>query len=311
MNSAINGHSPLHDAASYMLAYPLDPSLSQRRRSPDTKGERAARVVLAAWLMKGFNGRALGPAMAKRNAFDGKIDLPKKEYKAAASCARLHLLEDGRSLDLRMAYLRLIMNRVTSPKVVFSFMLRAGFAACEAQTYLDLLEDEELWEGVKEAIEAFAAEDVRADLTFSPAVVRQQAVELRALAAQAAKAVRYKLRFIVQSNAFEYGDLENDLFKRAISRYYFARPYMSRAHALGYARAALSSGVQDAISYWTNPDRARLRETAGGWESTVVAFDSGDFDLLNSKDLSAMPSSSKKGSGTLGSTFSLIETNVP
>lgn len=315
MKYNLAGHSPLHDAACALLSYPRTPSLHMKRSvDADSPAMRAIRVSLAGWIMKAVDGRMIINTVRERYDIDSLLRLPTtKAKKDAASAARQTLFRDGRSLDLKLIYLRLILNYVTDERIVRRVMSRAGFAACEAQTYIDLVNDEKLWAGVRNHLKtSFSDKKIRNELTLSPAEIRQQAQEdfsHHNLRKQAVKQANHKLRFIARSNNIEIDDLAQDLLVRAMSWYYVARPFKTRLHSVNYARAAISSGVQEIIEVWTKEDVARLRETRTGWESVVVSLDALASGLGNSKILSTTSFDddhlSVAGSGCLSSTLAL------
>lgn len=279
----LKSFSPLADALSPLVA---------RYGTPETGARtRQAHVAMLAWLLRGMHGRYLPAHMKaafhvstdrkasrRARAAQASTDAPKHvDYRAFVtdvSSARETLMRDHRAASLKLFSLRLMINSISSPRQVRKEMSLAGFSCHEANAYCDLLRDAALWPGMRTTLTSLGDADVRADLVLDPSLLRRQAgedIERHGLLRTAAQAVRRKLRFVTQTGVVGPEDLQGDLIERGVLWYTHVRPLVCRAHAVNYARTAVTSGVQDLITHWTSEERARLVETTSGWESRVIS----------------------------------------
>jgi hypothetical protein len=79
-----------------------------------------------------------------------------------------------------------------------------------------------------------------------------------------------KLSFIAKGNRFENKDLASDLLMRGVQAYYWVRPFYNKLHAINYACHAMDGWSKCLIKHYTDPQRARIVESGGGYENTVT-----------------------------------------
>lgn len=201
--------------------------------------------------------------------------------------ARSTLFSSFSSTRLKLATFKAIVKRVVNKQEAECLFASEGLPRDCADLYMYLLRDKHFWEVMRSKLKTFSVPLLMQDIVLDPDLLISQCNE-DFKQYKVDKCIKYEvwshIRFIAESNNESIDSLEQEVRMNAVSYYYKVRPFRNRLYATNYAKSSVGGRVQQLITYYTDPERARLREETGSMKNqgNSVIVSTGNPELLAS-----------------------------
>lgn len=206
-----------------------------------------------------------------------------KKFRDWLSKARWNTFFNFDVVRLKLISVRAFVLRAINRGDLCRLFYQAGVPMDCVKLITYLIESPDHWKLMLERCNNFAEPDVLNDLEYNAENLIEQCGQdfaQRKVFDKAYFLANRKLRFIWQYNNYCADDIANDLIIHAVSYYYRVRPFLSRLHAVNYAKSSIHGRSQQLIAHYTLPDYSRLvdNDDKYGFTPTIISgYDTTDI----------------------------------